>query len=73
MLDKYVYKNLERFGNTVIGEEDYKKYGEEKILSNLKRHGLNCKFKIVEYHIKEAWNQIDVKTVLDKTYIVEVV
>ena len=32
MLDEYVYRNLKKHGNCVIGMQDLKKYGKKKYL-----------------------------------------
>lgn len=47
MLDKYVYRNLERYGNCVIGLQDLKKYGKKKILNDLLQHGFNCSIRVL--------------------------
>lgn len=35
-LDNYVYKNLKKYGNTIIHIDELKQYGESKILEHLK-------------------------------------
>ena len=43
MLDEYVYRNLKKYGNCVIGIQDLKKYGKKKILEKLKEQdGEGC-------------------------------
>lgn len=49
MLDSYVYRNLLKYGNTIISSEDLKKYGESKILDDLKEHGFNCNIRTLGY------------------------
>lgn len=47
MLDGYVYRTLEKFGNCVIGIQDIKRYGKRKIKKDLMDHGYNCSIKII--------------------------
>lgn len=49
LLDDYVYKNLNRYGNTVIHIDELKQHGESKILEDLKLHGFNCKIRELGY------------------------
>lgn len=51
MLEDYVYKNLEMFGNTVISENAYNRLGEVKILKHLKKKGFKCRIKIYNHKI----------------------
>ncbi len=46
MLDKYVYKNLNKYGNCVITMDDIKKYGKKKIINDLLKHGFKCSIRI---------------------------
>lgn len=55
MFDKFVYRNLEKYGNTVISEEEYNRLGEDKILKHLKRKGFKCKIKIYNHKIPNAF------------------
>lgn len=73
ILDQYVYRNLEHFGNAMIGNKTYEKFGEEKILKDLEKHGFKCKFKIIDYHIKDYGNPLKNSSYLDRTVIVEVI
>ena len=47
MLDRYVYRTLEKYGNCVIAIEDIKRYGKKKILKDLLEHGYNCSIRIM--------------------------
>ena len=48
-LDNYVYKNLKKYGNTIIHIDELKQYGESKILEHLKQHGFNCNIRTLGY------------------------
>ena len=48
ILKPYVYKNLREYGNTIISSKVYKRYGEEAILTDLKKHGLECQMFITK-------------------------
>lgn len=49
ILKPYVYRNLREYGNTIISSKVYKRYGEEAILTDLKRHGLECQMFITKH------------------------
>ena len=42
MIDKYIYRNLKRYGNCYINEKTYRKIGEKRLLDMLKRKGFPC-------------------------------
>ena len=67
MFDKFVYRNLEMYGNTVISEEEYKRFGETKILKHLKRKGFKCRIKVYNHKISNPIMQniyIDEKDII---------
>jgi len=47
MLDSYVYRNLLKYGNCIIGYNDLKRHGKSKILNDLKEHNFNCTIRII--------------------------
>jgi hypothetical protein len=49
ILKPYVYRNLREYGNTIISSKVYKRYGEEAILTDLKKHGLECQIFITKH------------------------
>ena len=69
MLDKYIYRNLEKYGNALISESLYKKLGKSKILKILKEKGFNCNIKI----IKLSYIDIFFNNQNDKDIIIEVI
>ena len=46
MLESYIYKNLQRYGNCLISENLMKRIGKNKILKDLKDHGLDCTIEV---------------------------
>lgn len=67
MLDNYICKNLEKFGNCIISESDYKRK-KNKILNELMKRGFNCNIRVVKtpiFHENKSYNDI--------TYILEVI
>ena len=67
MSDNYIYKNIEKFGNCIISESDYKRK-KNKILNELMKKGFNCKIRVVKtpiFHEKKSY--------IDITYILEVI
>ena len=54
MFDKFVYRNLKMYGNAVISEEEYNRFGEVKILKHLKRKGFKCRIEIYKHKIPNA-------------------
>ena len=53
LFDDYVYENLEKYGNTVINDNFYKKIGKKIVLSDLKNNGFDCEIKIYPHLIKD--------------------
>lgn len=53
----FVYQCLDAFGNTVISTTRYKKFGEEKILNELKKHGYICDIVINDYSSYGRWDE----------------
>jgi hypothetical protein len=47
MLESYIYRNLERYGNCIIGMQDIENYGEANIIKDLKKHEFKCSLRIV--------------------------
>ena len=68
MLESYIYRNLERYGNCLISNELYEKLGEKKILNDLKNHGLNCIINVVKIIEKNK-----MKFISGKSIIIEVI
>ena len=74
MLDQYVYNNLRKYGNTIIGESAYKRFGKNKILKDLEKHGFNCNIRIVgERYAQCPSSNYDVNNLIDRTIIIEVI
>lgn len=67
MLENYIYRNLDRYGNCLISNNLIRKYGKNKILKDLKQHGFDCDIRVIETIEK---NQI--RTLIDKSIIVEI-
>ena len=67
MLENYIYRNLDRYGNCLISNNLIRKYGKNKILKDLQQHGFNCDIRVIETIEK---NQI--RTLIDKSTIVEI-
>ena len=70
MLENYIYRNLDRYGNCLISNSLYKRLGKTKILEDLKQHGFNCDIRVIETIETIEKNQI--RTVIDKSTIVEI-
>lgn len=67
MSDNYIYKNIEKFGNCIISESDYKRK-KTKILNELLKKGFNCKIRVAKipmFYEKKGY--------IDITYILEVI
>lgn len=47
MLESYIYRNLDRYGNCLISNNLYKRLGKTKILEDLKLHGFDCEIRVV--------------------------
>lgn len=47
MLDDYVYKYLEKYGNTILSVNDLKRYGKTNIIKELSKHGYNCSISVI--------------------------
>lgn len=67
MLEPYIYRNLDRYGNCLISNSLYKRLGKTKILEDLKQHGFNCDIKVVKILEKNK-----IKFVSEESVIVEV-
>ena len=67
MLENYIYRNLDRYGNCLISNNLIRKYGKNKILKDVKQHGFDCELRVIETIEK---NQI--RTLIDKSIIVEI-
>lgn len=72
MIKDYVYKNLRLYGNSLISNSTYEKYGERLILNELKKNGYDCNLKVVE-SVETIWIEprVSTKKVM-KDVIVEV-
>ena len=68
MLESYIYRNLDRFGNCLISNSLYKRLGKEKILNDLKEHGFNCTLEK-----RKSIAQGKLKTYEDDVIIVEII
>lgn len=49
MLQAYVYRNLNLYGNTVLSRRTYDFLGETSILRELKRRGFECIIEFIPY------------------------
>lgn len=67
MLENYIYRNLDRYGNCLISNSLYKRLGKAKILEDLKLHGFDCEIKVVKILEKNK-----IKFVSEESVIVEV-
>lgn len=63
ILDDYVYKTLERYDNCMITLNDFKKYGKNKILNDLKNNGYNCTLEVRKIIEKRKY-KIDIDTIV---------
>lgn len=71
LLDDYVYKNLNRYGNTVIHIDELKQHGKSKILEDLKLHGFNCNIRTLGYdRVTGVYPDLKYN---EKTVIIEVI
>lgn len=66
MLDEYVYRNLNTFGNCVIGHRHIRRFGEKKIIDHLREEGFNVELRVSRNEFIES------KSVKNATYILEV-
>ena len=48
MLENYIYRNLDRYGNCLISNSLYKRLGKTKILKDLKQHGFDCEIRKIK-------------------------
>lgn len=71
MLEDYVYRNIKLYGNALIDEETYIKYGPRKILKDLKSHGFKCVIRIFKIKSKDSTNPLHKKIVTEKTFIIQ--
>ena len=71
MLDEYVYKTLKKYGNCIIGMQDLKRYGKNKILMDLLEHGFNCTIRVLGEDI-EISTYVHLGTFSEANVIVEV-
>lgn len=67
MLDRYIYRNLDRYGNCLISNHLYKKLGKTKILEILKQNGYNCDLRVVKTLEKNK-----IRLISDTSVIIEV-
>ena len=72
MIKDYVYRNLRLYGNSLIPNSTYEKYGERLILKELKEKGYDCDLRVVE-SVEILWIEprISTKKIM-KDIIVEV-
>ena len=54
MIPEYVYKNLRLYGNSLIPNSTYEKYGERLILNELRKNGYDCELSVHE-NIETIW------------------
>lgn len=45
-LKPYVFESLTYFGNTVISDQTFERYGEDALLEELRQHGFDCTIRI---------------------------
>ena len=73
MIKDYVYRNLRLYGNCVIPNSLYEKYGERLILNELKKNGYDCNI-VVHENIDIQWIEPRIsKKKVSKDVIVEVI
>lgn len=68
LLKDWVYHSLKEYKNTAISDLTVKKFGEERILADLKKNGFNCTIKR-----KEIGRLSNNTFLTDVYYIIEVV
>ncbi len=72
MIKDYVYRNLRLYGNSLIPNKTYEKYGERLILKELKEKGYDCELRVVE-SVETIWIEHRVRNQnVTKDIIVEV-
>lgn len=71
-LKEYVYFHLKKDGNTIIDYKLYKKYGEKKILNELKKKGFNCIIKVVD-HNDDITDRYKITKGVDKEALIDVI
>lgn len=70
-LDDYVYKNLKKYGNTIISSDDLKIHGKSNIIEHLKEHGFNCNIRTLGYdRVTGAYPDLKFN---ERTVIIEVI
>ena len=68
-MDNYIIRNLKRYGNTVINQNNY----QDNILEELKKYGLNCTIRAIDDK-KEVYHDIKPnKRKIKIAYILEVI
>lgn len=66
-LPEYIFESLYAYGNTIVSEKLYKKYGEEAILSTLKEYGFNCEI------VPKVWKYPDTKVQDNIDYVIQII
>lgn len=71
MFDDYVYKNLKKYGNTVISHDELVRYGESKIKKDLLEHGYSCTIRTLGYdRVTKVYPELNFN---ERTVIIEVI
>lgn len=69
-LPKYIGKMLHEYGNTVVSDELYYRFGEKTLLKLVKKQtGLKCSLRIATHHFDDVCGE----KYCDITYILEVI
>lgn len=53
-LPEYVYRMIRQYGNTVISNKIYCRYGERRILEMLRQEGLDCHIYKTTHEIRDV-------------------
>ena len=72
MFESYVYRNLKKYGNCIISKSDYKRYGKNKILKELKENGFNCNIRIIKSKEGKTNDPLRMSCYMEETIILEV-
>lgn len=75
-MEKWIYRNLRKFRNTMISQKLFKKYGgTEKIIKDLDKHGLSCRItpKEAHFYMKSGTRLKNFTLTRDTWYLIEVV
>lgn len=70
MLEKYVYRNLERYGNCLLDKTVVETYGKKIIQNDLMKHGFKCRIKKITMRFRD---RLGLHSMGEDDYIAEVI